>query len=1450
MLLRLTLTRAGKPDTDLLVEVEPGVTAGTLARALAGSSADLTVGIGGDTALRVLPADARVAESGLRSGAVVRVVPASAAGRGGSVVVALLRVLEGPDAGREFPLPAGATLVGRDAGCGVVLTDPEVSRQHARILVGEVVEIVDTNSVNGVVVGDGLVRRAVLRAGETARLGDSRVAVDVVDPAAAAGGRREAELAFNRSPRPTPPGAGIALTLPAAPTRPHPYRFPAMSLLLPVLVGVGVYALTRQPGWLWMLLLNPLLLACTYVEEHLSARKVLRQAIADFRTELAEIDTELAMARARELDARLAEHPAVGDVIDSARTLDPLLWTRRPDDAAFLELRLGTGTRESRQRVEAVDRPSIPQLRVEVAALLARHRTADGVPVVGSLRSARAIGVAGREDAAAGVMRGLVAQLVGLHSPAELIVTAVVSTGSARRWEWLKWLPHTGSSHTPLTSAHLACGPVSCLALVTELDELAAARASSGAAALPVVMLLVENDTPVDRSLLVGLAERGAAGGVHVLWVAPALSELPAACRAVVDVTGPWSQPGTGWTGGGPTGSALLGTGQPPVPVHLDWISLEHATAFAHRLAPVVDAGARVAAAADLPSSVSFLSLAGAELAGTPRVVIEEWTASGSLGDRPDGRRRRPRASLRAVVGEADGEAFHLDLIEQGPHALVGGTTGAGKSELLQTWILGMATRYSPRRVTFLLVDYKGGAAFGDCQRLPHCVGMVTDLNTHLVRRALISLNAELRHREHVLNGYRAKDLSDLERDGIADAPPRLVIVVDEFAALVSEIPEFIDGMVNVAQRGRSLGLHLILATQRPAGVIKENLRANTNLRVALRMIDEQDSRDVLDAPHAAAFDPSVPGRAMAKLGAGRLALFQTAYAGGWTSRTPPSPAVAIRELPFGPGEPWSRPDSTALVRTADPGPTDIRRIAATVTEAARELALAEPRKPWLPALADTYDLAGLGASTGSGRLVFGMRDLPERQCQNPVAFDADRHGNLAIFGAAGSGRTALLRTLAAAAGIAAGQDPCQVYAIDFGVRGLQPLEELPHVGAVVAGHDQERIDRLLRRLRTIIDERAKVWAEFGAGSLPDFRRLANAPDEPRVLLLVDGMSAFREGYELKAAETFPVFVSIATDGRQFGVHVVVTADRSSAVPSSLTAAMQHRLVLRTDEDQPLGDLGSTAVLPVESPPGRGLVDGQEFQAAILGGSPNTLDQAKAITALAAALRAGGVRPAPAVARLAEHIPLYRLPADREGAVVIGLGSATLEPVVLPDAGPFLVAGPAGSGRTTALRTIALALRRTRPDMHILFVGTRRTAALDPTLWSRIATRADELEAAQVAHSVPGPRALFVESLCDHAYGDLEPLLVELIRNYRQDGHPVVCEGDRTGPWSSDLGRQATSGRTGIALQPEQADENIFGADFPRIRSADFPPGRGLLVVRGAPATVQLAHPGDVPGTG
>ena len=539
---------------------------------------------------------------------------------------------------------------------------------------------------------------------------------------------------------------------------------------------------------------------------------------------------------------------------------------------------------------------------------------------------------------------------------------------------------------------------------------------------------------------------------------------LPKACGAVVEIDPDHVTARTGFTG----------TGLTVAPTRWEGMSLDDAVAVARGITPIIDITGRVNDDSEIPSAVTFAELyGGAPILDDPTSILELWQQhEGGHADH----------GLRVVVGMQAGAPFVLDIRQDGPHALVAGTTGAGKSEFLQAFIVGLATMHSPERVTFLLVDYKGGAAFKECVALPHTVGMVTDLDRNEVRRALISLNAELHHRELLLQEADAKDLLEMERKGHPQTPPSLLIVVDEFAALAKEVPEFVDGVVDVALRGRSLGLHLVLATQRPAGVITGQIRANTNLRIALRMAADDESADVIGSPVAAAIERRLPGRAVARIGPQELVPFQSAYVGGHTVADVQAPLVTRAPVRVRPRHGHRR--GAAGDRAAGPP----ERPPATRPRPPRRLRPARRRSapPAVAAAAGPELRAGAAARArrDDGSIVLGVSDRPGRQLQAIADFRPDTDGGLLVLGTGGSGKTVALRSLAISAGLAAEASgrPVEVHALDFAGRGLDILEELPHVGSVIAGDDTERVTRLLRTLRERIDQRAIDFAAVRAG--------------------------------------------------------------------------------------------------------------------------------------------------------------------------------------------------------------------------------------------------------------------------------------------------------------------------------------------------------------------------------
>ncbi|MBE7190812.1 FtsK/SpoIIIE domain-containing protein, partial [Jatrophihabitans endophyticus] len=508
----------------------------------------------------------------------------------------------------------------------------------------------------------------------------------------------------------------------------------------------------------------------------------------------------------------------------------------------------------------------------------------------------------------------------------------------------------------------------------------------------------------------------------------------------------------------------------------------------------------------------------------------------------------------------------------------------------------------------------------------------------------------------------------------------------------------------------------------------------NTNLRLALRMADETDSLDVLGSTEAAFFDPSLPGRAVSKTGPGRLVPFQTGYAGGWTAEEPPAPDILVEELTFGAGVEWAVSE-TVDATPVDPGPTDIRRMVESVRVASETAQIEQPRRPWLPELRAVYDLSDqkqVPTRRTDSMLVYGVRDDPDNQSQPTVAFEPDRDGNLAVYGTGGSGKSTLLRSLAVSAGFTIHGGPCHVYGIDFGARGLAMLDDLPHVGSIVPGSDHERITRLLSWLRGLIDERALRYSRAHAGTITDYRESADAPDEPRILLLVDGVAAFRQAYETSDRQRwFDVFAGLATDGRPVGVHVVVSSEQRSGLPTALASAVQRRVVLRLASAEEYSLLGVPAdVLSLTSPPGRALLDEDEIQVAMLGNDVQVGAQAEAMKRFGEAMRQAGATPAPPIRKLPETVRFADLPPAVDGRPVLGMEGESLAPLPFDPSGAFIISGPPGSGRTSSLIAVARAIRRALPSTRLVLFSARDTALTREAIWSATATGVGDVSAA------------------------------------------------------------------------------------------------------------------------
>jgi S-DNA-T family DNA segregation ATPase FtsK/SpoIIIE len=705
--------------------------------------------------------------------------------------------------------------------------------------------------------------------------------------------------------------------------------------------------------------------------------------------------------------------------------------------------------------------------------------------------------------------------------------------------------------------------------------------------------------------------------------------------------------------------------------------------------------------------------------------------------------------------------------------------------------VAGLAVRSSPSDVTFLLIDYKGGSAFDVCAGLPHVVGVVTDLDERLAERALRSLHAELRRRERLLRAGGAGDITAYR--GV-EPMPRLVVVVDEFAGLATELPDFLGALVRVAQRGRSLGIHLVLATQRPAGVVSDDVRANTNLRIALRVQDGADSVDVIGTDDAARLARDRPGRAVVRLAAGELVTVQVATVSA----------------------PIDASDRTAVVVTpmgADPppgeavGPTALERLVSVVRAAAQGRPPA--RRPWLDPLPATLDLFALPAGA------VALADDPDAQAQDPIGWESN--GHLFLYGAPGRGTTTALASLAVA--LAHGSSPAErhLYVVDMGAGDLQPLASLPHCGGVVRATDRERLVRLVRRLRAEVD----------------LRRGGSGPGGPDVVLLVDGLEALRSRFDEPAGyDVLDALDAVVQEGPDVGIRVMAAVDRPGAVPAALTGAVGDRWVFGLADPAEARSLGVAPARVTRLPPGRAVMasTGLEIQIA------RPASVAAAVAAVAERWPDAAAGPAP-IGVLPAVVPATSLPAPttslRPWSLPIGIADADLQPapLVLHDGDHVLVTGRARTGRSSALALLAAAIRLALPEAVVGAVALRPSPVRDVA--DVVATDVTELD------RVAGASVVLVDDA--ELVADDGTLAAFLARG---DGHVVAAvhpDALRSsyGHWAHHVRRS----RLGVVLQPDvDVDGDLLGTVLPRRQVVPARPGCGYLVVHGRAELVQLAH--------
>ncbi|MEV0323605.1 FtsK/SpoIIIE domain-containing protein [Streptomyces sp. NPDC050658] len=1311
-----------------------------------------------------------------------------------------------------------------------------------------------------------------------------------------------AGLDYNRPPRLRPPERQTKFRLPSPvrdfEARPLPWLM-ALTPLVGALVSVMIF---QRWYYLIMALLSPLILFGNYFMDKKHGRKSHAKQVKEYNEhkERIEKDAQEALVAER-LDKRQAILSPAG-ILSLSTGPRTRLWERRRTDSDHLLIRVGTGRLDSEV---VLDDPEQDDHKREVTWKI------EDAPVALSLRDLGVIGMAGPGDSAQALGRWAVAQSAVLHSPLDVQFYVLTENSARTTWDWTRWLPHARPSGSQDVNVLIGTDAETVGSRIGELTQILAARQKAakennrgGATSFgdPDIVVVWDGSRRL-RSMpgVVKLLREGPAVSMYALCLDDEERFLPGECQAIViaepkpeEIALPGRTASTPASGENPAPDAPGGfpsfqawhtnaaddadqNAEKPLELRLrvektdaarirdvrpDFVSPAWCGRLSRALSPLRDISGETEDSA-LPGASRLLDVLQLE-PPTADAITARWQLGGQ--------------STMAVIGESYDGPFGIDMRRDGPHGLIAGTTGSGKSELLQTIVAALAVANTPENMTFVLVDYKGGSAFKDCVKLPHTVGMVTDLDAHLVERALESLGAELKRREHILAAADAKDIEDyqdLVRRDPSHAPvPRLLIVIDEFASMVRDLPDFVTGLVNIAQRGRSLGIHLLLATQRPSGVVSPEIRANTNLRIALRVTDGAESADVIDDPAAGHIAKSTPGRAYVRLGHASLVPFQSGRVGG---RRPGATDPALL-APWAGSLGWEDLGRAALVKPKaearqEEEITDLKVLVDAVRDANTTMGIPAQHSPWLPALSETLQLDEIpvpAAGDKPGALApapFGLEDIPSDQARRAVAVDFASFGHLLIGGAPRSGRSQILRTIAGSIARTHSSADVHLYGIDCGNGALNALARLPHCGAVVARNQTERAVRLITRLKGEVTRRQDLLADKGFADIGEQR--AAVPEEERLAHIVVLLDRW-EGWlptlgEYDHGELTDELQAMMREGASVGIHLIIAGDRQVLI-GRMASLTEDKYGLRLADRSDFSLLGMNArKVPEEIPPGRGFKNehGTETQFALLAEDATGQGQAAALTAIGEAAAARDAD----VPRSRKPFRVDSLPSrigfadawemrDPEASrsklwALVGIGGDDIMgfgPDLAQGVPTFVVAGPAKSGRSTTLMNIARSYLTQGVRLVIAAPRPSPLRELDGQEGVLKVFTDDDIESDDfkevVESATPEDPIIWIvddgEVLEDC---DAEREFKRLVQRGSERGLGLVIGGDEEEVCGGFSGWQveAKKGRRGILLSPQDSSSGeLIGIRTTRsMVGGPIAPGKGLLYVgSGEPVTV------------
>lgn len=1188
-------------------------------------------------------------------------------------------------------------------------------------------------------------------------------------------------MQFNRPPRIQVPLPNDVVKIPGTPDIPSkPEKNNWLVILLPIgaiLLSVLLMSMLMSGGsstsYLFFL---PIMLASSLVgifatkSQKKKYENEVKECRGEFRSSLRVVEEELSKLQKKEKEIRLSIDPDPSECIYWAQRADSRLGERRPEDPDFLFIRLGIGNLKSSysidQSYQEKKKEEFTKEYEFIEELEKTYTELKEVPVHIRFPITGSVGISGNRTETLGLIRAIIGHILIHHWPTELNVAFITQQSDHKDWTWLLTAPHL-SPIMKTTGKNQANAELNVLsALETELQkreqqiETSKLMKKDGQnpakinQPLPRLLIIFDN-LPINFShpALDLLEKKGVELGVFGIFLNHNKDHIPGYCGGVISV---FNGRGTYYETG------IAGYEHDFI---CDNLSISQAEMLVKGLAVIN--WPEKNDASQPPEIITFLDLFGMKR-------VEDFPLETWWDEKP------PFGFLRAPIGRISATSdmiFDLNDADgaHGPHGLLGGMTGSGKSEVLKAIILALAVTHHPYDINFALIDFKGGAAFNELARLPHTVGIVTDIesNATFAERVILALSGEIDRRKRVLEdargafGFGRSHIDEYRKLTVRRPLPRLIIVFDEFAEFKQRNPVESKKLISIARQGRSLGVHLILATQNIGAAVDPEILQNSSFRICLKVAEPQDSVQMVGIPDAINLT-----RGRAYFASNTRVQYQSAFSGAnyspQGSYDPSNGLVRIwpdgrrEKIPY--QQRSSNRDKSAVMPSTQAG-----AVVDFICRKAQEMHLKKPASVWPDALTDRYYLPDLISKTYSGGWdgqgwkpcqkwgetrninqpilpILGLEDLPAKQIQNLLQIDVNHGGHILIFGSTGSGKSTILKTLVTSLALTQTPDEAHIYILDYGGQSvLKSLEVFPHVGAVVTRLELERTERLVQLIRSEIYQRNNLMHQARVDNWMDFNaNVSHDKKLPALYLIIDSFRDFKQSFEIDFIESIMALIS---GGQAAGLYLAIAASLQNDVPNDLFANINMRLSFnQADTTEYIRIVG----IPSESKvmedtmkgvrPGRGLLRGTppvEFQAALPIYGNSDKDLTNNLISLSEQMRKAwnGKLPAPALT-LPDLVTLpghQHLNEKNMLFSMIGLDFESLSPTgfsLSKDGPTFLIGSTSNqSGKTTLLRSWLLGLASLyKPEqLQIVIIDfhTRTMAAFRslPILQSYVGSR-------------------------------------------------------------------------------------------------------------------------------